>query len=199
MNKVKKRQECDTLSDEAIIELYWKRNENAIAETDKKYKRYLYRIAYNILHDKMDCEECLNDTYMGTWSTIPPQRPSVFQAFLSKIMRNTAVTKYKRNTASKRVPSEMTISLEELSDTMPYALSAEEEHLLSEVSRIISEYLRSIPERSAFIFICRYYCSDKISDIADMLHISDRTVFRDLTEIREGLKERLIKEGYDLG
>ena len=184
------------LADEAIIELYWNRNESAIIETDRKYKGYLYTIAYNILHDSMDCEECLNDTYLGTWNTIPPERPSIFQAFLSKIMRNTAVVRYKRNTASKRIPSEMTVSLAELGDSMPYSPSAEDEYLVSQVSRVVSDFLRSLPERNAFIFICRYYCSDRIADIAAMLHISERTVFRELTAMREELKGILTKEGY---
>ncbi len=196
MNNEKRPLDREVLADEAIIELYWKRNEQAIEETDRKYKKYLHTIAYNILHDEMDCEECLNDTYLGTWNTIPPERPSIFQAFLSKIMRNTAVVRYKKNTAFKRIPSEMTVSLEELDESLPDAPSAEEEYLISQVSRVISEYLRALPERSAFIFICRYYCSDRIADIAAMLHIGERTVFRELKELRAGLKELLIKEGY---
>ncbi len=186
----------NVLEDSTIIELYWARDEKAIVETDRKYKKYLYTIAYNILHDNMDCEECLNDTYLGTWNTIPPARPSVFQAFISKIMRNTAVVRYKKNTASKRVPSEMTVSLHELGETIPHGLSVEEEYMVTRIGRIISNYLRSLSERGAFIFICRYYCSDKISDIAEMLHISESTVFRELTSIREGLKKLLEKEGF---
>ena len=107
MNIETKKRARTLLEDEEIIELYWARNERAISETDKKYKNYLYTIAYNILHDALDCEECLNDTYLGTWNTIPPTRPNVFQAFISKIMRNTAIGRYNKNTADKRVPSEM--------------------------------------------------------------------------------------------
>ena len=196
MDKEKDTYSQKLLADEAIIELYWKRNERAIEETDRKYKGYLYTIAYNILHDNMDSEECLNDTYLGTWNAIAPERPSIFQAFLSKIMRNTAVVRYKKHAALKRIPSEMTVSLEEIGDSLPYSPSAEDEYLVSQVSRIVSDFLRSLPERSAFIFICRYYCSDRTADIAAMLHISERTVFRELTEMRERLKEIFIKEGY---
>ena len=184
------------LPDDVIIDLYWNRNEQAIDETDRKYKSYLFTVAYNILHDDMDCEECLNDTYLGTWNAIPPTRPSIFQAFLSKIMRNTAVVRYKKNTAYKRIPSEMTVSLDELGKYLPEADSAEEKFFTSQLARLISDYLRSLPEQSAFIFICRYYLSDRIADIAAMLHISERTVFRELTDIRNGLKELLIKEEY---
>lgn len=186
----------NVMEDEKIIELYWDRNEQAIAETDKKYKRYLYGIAYNILHNDPDCEECLNDTYLGTWNAIPPSRPSIFQIFLSKIMRNTAITRYKRNSADKRIPSEMTVSLEELDQCIPKSLSTEEEYLVSELSRILSGYIRSLSEDDAFVFFCRYYCSDKISDIASMLRVSERTVFRKLTDIKQDLKKLLEKEGY---
>lgn len=191
--EINKRKE---LSDEEIIELYWARNEMAISETDKKYKKYLYTIAYNILHDKLDCEECLNDTYLGTWNSIPPARPSIFQAFISKIMRNTAVVRYKRNTAQKRSSTQLTVSLDELGESLPHVPSAEEEYLAGALSHIISDYLRSLPERMAFVFVCRYYCSDKVSDIAAMLRVSERTVFNDLTAIRNGLRAILVKEGY---
>ena len=196
MNKELKKNVRELLDDEEIIELYWARNERAIGETDKKYKGYLYTIAYNILHDRLDCEECLNDTYLGTWNSIPPARPNVFQAFLSKIMRNTAVGRYNKNTASKRIPSEMTVSLEEFVECLPSEISAEEQYFISEVGKILSKFIRTLPERSAFIFICRYYCSDKIADIAEMLHVSESTVFRELNSIRDELKEILIKEGY---
>lgn len=196
MKKVLYTQPREILSDEEIIELYWNRNEFAILETDKKYKNYLHCIAYNILHNELDCEECLNDTYLGTWNAIPPTRPTIFQIFLSKIMRNTAIVRYRRNNAYKRIPSEMTVSLDELGDCIPYHESAEEDYQIKELAKLISDFLRSLPERSAFVFIARYYCSDKISDIAQMLHISESTVFRELNSIRKKLKELLIKEGY---
>ena len=196
MNNETKKRTGRLLEDEEIIELYWARNERAIDETDKKYKGYLYTIAYNILHDDLDCEECLNDTYLGTWNTIPPTRPNVFQAFISKIMRNVAVGRYNKNTAEKRIPAEMTVSMGEFVECLPQTITIEEEYFIGEVSKILSQFLRELPERSAFVFVCRYYCSDKITDIAEMLHVSESTVFRELMYIREQLKERLIKEGY---
>lgn len=196
MNKKKENLTYEVMEDDKIISLYWARDEQAITETDKKYKRYLYSIAYNILHDAMDCDECLNDTYLGTWNAIPPARPHVFQAFLSKIMRNTATVRYKRNTADKRIPSEMTISLEELDQCIPHGLTVEEEYTITELGRVLSKYLRELSDNDAFIFFCRYYCSDKISDIAQMLHINERTVYRKLTAMRQNLKALLEKEGF---
>lgn len=184
------------LDDERIVALYWQREEKAISETDRKYGKYLYTIAYNILHNDPDSEECLNDTYLGTWNAIPPAKPTLFQAFVSKIMRNIAVVRYKKNHASFRVPSEMTVSLEELEQQLPYEPSAADDYAVYKLSRLLSDYLRKMPEKRAFIFICRYYCADRIVDIASMLHVSESTVYRELDEIKKGLREILIKEGY---
>ena len=183
------------LSDEAIIELYWSRNEKAIKETDRKYGKYLFTIAYNIVHDDLDCEECLNDTYLGTWNKIPPTRPSVFQIFLSRIMRNIAVDRFRKKTANCRVPSEMTVSLEELDDCMASDISVEEEVAIREISVKLNAFLRSLEERAEFIFVCRYYYADKISDIARMLQVAESTVFRELSDMRNSLKSYLESEG----
>ena len=183
------------LSDEEIIELYWNRNEKAITATDDKYRQFLFTIAYNIVHDDLDCEECLNDTYLGTWNRIPPTRPNVFQAFLARIMRNIAVNRFKHNTAAKRVPSELTVSLEELEGYMRSDLTVEDEIAIGQLSDALNAYLRNLPERERLVFMCRYYYADKVIEIADMMGISRNTITKYLTDIREGLKDHLIKEG----
>lgn len=183
------------LPDEEIVELYWNRDEKAITATDDKYRQFLFTIAYNIVHDNLDCEECLNDTYLGTWNRIPPTRPNVFQAFLSRIMRNIAVNRYKHNTAAKRVPSELTVSLEELEHCMRSDLTVEEEVAIKRLSDALNDYLCALPERDRLVFMCRYYYADKVIEIADMLGISRNTVTKYLDNIREGLKEHLIEEG----
>ena len=187
------------LPDEEIIELYWKRDEKGIEQTDKKYGKYLYVIAYNIVHDRLDCEECLNDTYLGAWNQIPPQRPNVFQVFLSRIMRNIAVDKLRYNTAAKRVPSEMMVSLSELDECMTSDPTVEEELATKELGLLLNAYLRKLNDREQFIFVCRYYYADKIAAIASMLQTSEATIFRELSAIREGLKEHLEKEGVQRG
>ena len=98
------------ISDEEIVSLYWQQNEDAIQLTSDKYGKFLYRIAYNILHDHSDCEECQNDTYHRVWNRIPPTRPNAFRAFLAAIMRNVAIDKYYENVSKKRIPSEFTVS-----------------------------------------------------------------------------------------
>ena len=194
MNTQKEKQSEKTLPDEAIIELYWQRNEQAIIETDRKYGKYLFTIAYNIVHDRLDCEECVNDTYLGTWNRIPPQRPNVFQVFLSRIMRNIAVDKLRANSAQKRVPSEMIVSLDELDDCMA-CMDEVEEALLQDVSRALNSFLKTLNDREQFVFVCRYYYGDKISSIAHMLQIGEATVYRELATIRANLKDFMEKEG----
>lgn len=193
------RKEEAFLADEQIIDLYWKRDEDAIKQTDRKYGKYLYVIAYNIVHDRLDCEECLNDTYLGTWNRIPPQRPNVFQVFLSRIMRNIAIDKFRHNRASKRVPSEMLVSLEELDDCMPGAPSTEDELANDRLGKLLNDFVQALDDRKQFIFVCRYYYADKVSLIAHMLQLGEATIFRELAEIRENLKNHLEKEGICLG
>ena len=190
-NDLKKTRE--QLSDEEIIELYWSRNEKAIEATDSKYGKYLFTIAYNIVHDKLDCEECINDTYLGTWNRIPPTRPNSFQLFITKIIRNISIDKFRKKTADRRVPSEMTVSLGELDDCI-YSESVEDEYKIVEMARILNKYLNELPDKSEFVFVCRYYYADKISEIAKMMKISESTVYRELGQIREGLKALLEKE-----
>ena len=102
-----------TMSDVQIVELYWQRNEQAIKETDIKYKKFLLSVAYNIVHDTCDSEECLNDTYIGAWNSIPPARPTLLQAFLATIMRRTAIDCYKARKRQKRIASELTATRQE--------------------------------------------------------------------------------------
>lgn len=183
------------LPDEEIIDLYWSRDERAIIATDDKYRQFLFAIAYNIVHDNLDCEECLNDTYLGTWNRIPPTRPNIFQAFLGRIMRNIAVNRYRHKTAAKRVPSEMTVSLEELEGYMRSDRTLDDEIAIGQLSESLNSFLRNLPERERLIFMCRYYYADKVLEIADMLGISRNTVTNYLGAIREGLKNHLIEEG----
>ncbi|MBQ7383376.1 MAG: sigma-70 family RNA polymerase sigma factor [Clostridia bacterium] len=196
MDKREKNNSAAQLSDEAIIELYWNREECAISATDDKYGRYLFTIAYNIVRDELDCEECLNDTYLGTWNSIPPTRPNIFQVFLSKIMRNVALDKYRKNSASKRIPSEMIVSIDELDKYMVYDMSAQEEFLIRDIGRLLSDYLRELPDKEEFMFVCRYYYADYISDIAKMLEMNPKTVSKALAKLRDDLKAKLEKEGY---
>ena len=197
MQQEKESREGELLSDEAIIDLYWNRDEKAIDETDRKYRSYLYKIAYNIVHDRLDCEECLNDTYLGTWNRIPPTKPNIFQVFLARIMRNIAVDRLRKTEAEKRVSSEMIVSLDELEGVLTYERTPEETMQIAEISRVLNDFLYSLEAREEFVFICRYYYADCVSEIARMLELSPSTVYRELESLRARLKERLEKGGID--
>ena len=183
------------LSDEQIVELYWLRDERAIRETDFKYQSYLFSIAYNLVHDRLDSEECLNDTYLGAWNAMPPSRPTVLKAFLTTIMRRVAINRYHNNLKKTVVPSEMTVALSELEaflsddDRIEDALDAER------LGRVISDFVRSLPKRKRFIFISRYYVADSIDTIAKNLDLSRSMVNKELAAIRSALKEKLESEG----
>lgn len=186
------------IADEKIVELYWARDERAIKETDVKYGKYLFTIAYNILHDRLDCEECVNDTYLGTWNSIPPARPTVFHVFLSRITRNISINRYKKEHAAKRIPGELLVSLEELEESAPLPSMEEDDEAVRLLSRIFNEFVATLSQREEFVFVCRYYYSDKVDTIAKMLEVDTRTVYRDLEKIKSGLREKLESEGYSI-
>ncbi len=186
------------MADEQIIELYWQRDENALKQTEAKYGRMLFSIAYNILHDRSDCEECQNDTLLCVWNRIPPIRPNVFSAFISKIMRDIAVDKYKEKTREKRIPSELTVSMDDLNDMLYSDDSPDAEYLAEELGKIISDYVRSLSDRQQYIFIERYYLFATIESIATELGIGLATVHRETEKIKQGLKAHLEKNGVYL-
>lgn len=192
-----KRTEQSIIADEQIIELYWQREEQAIKETDKKYGQFLFRIAYNILHERSDCEECQNDTYLGVWNAIPPTKPTVFPAFITRIMRRIALDRYKEKTAKRRIPSEYTVSMEDLKDTLHSNETVDLEYAAEELGKIISDYVRSLTDRRRYIFIDRFYLAESVDTIASDLAISVPTVYREIDKIKQGLKTYLeSKEVY---
>ena len=186
------------MNDERIIELFFERKECAIAETERKYGRYLSNIAYNILFDTEDSEECVNDTYMKAWNTIPPQKPMVFRTFLGKITRRLAIDVFRKKHAEKRGNSEFALSLSELDECIPDNLSAETAFEEKELSESINRFLSSLPEENRNIFLCRYFYSDSIKDIASFFQSNESKIKSSLFRSRKALKEHLEKEGFSL-
>lgn len=186
------------MSDEQIVELYWQRDERAIRETDRKYQHFLLTVAHNILRDAQDCEECLNDTYLGAWNAIPPARPKVLQAFLATIMRRTAIDRYKAGKRQKRIDSELTVALSEVEEFLADGSDPAAELDAHELGRVISEFIRALPKRRMYIFMSRYYTARPIGEIARLLGCSESTVNKEIAAIKRDLKEKLEKEGYSL-
>lgn len=186
------------MRDDEIIKLYFERNEAAITETEAAYGRYMLKIAYNILADTEDCKECVNDTYLKVWNSIPPHKPAVLSAYLGKIARETAIDIYRKQNRSKRKPSEYTFALDEISECVSGKENTENAVDAKLLGKEISRFLHSVSEQSCTVFTMRYYRCDSISDIARHLNMSESKVKGILHRTRKGLKKHLIKEGFEL-
>lgn len=182
-------------SDEKIVDMYWQRDPDAIQETDQKYGRLLQSTAFNILADLEDSEECQNDAYLKIWNAIPSARPAEFYAFIIQITRRIAIDRYREKSRKKRVPSQLTLSIEELNHSLRSGMSVEEEYDAKILGELITEYVRSLDDRQQYIFVDRYYMAEPVERIASDLSISVRTAYREIEKIRAGLKKYLEGNG----
>lgn len=186
------------MEDEQIIELYWRRSEDAITETSKKYGAYCHTISFNILGNAEDSEECVNDTYWKTWSLLPPTRPTVFSAFLAKITRNLSLDRYRARSAEKRGGGRMALALEELSTCVPapdHAEAVVERQVLVDA---LDRFLAGLRPEQRKIFLRRYWYLSSVREIASYLGISESKVKTTLLRTRAALREHLEKEGIAL-
>ncbi len=179
------------MDDKNIVQLYWARSEIAITETAKKYGKYCYTIAYNILADHEYSLECLNDTYLNMWNTIPPHHPDNLLPFLSKIVRNVSLNKYNHIHADKRGGSQIPLCLEELGDLTSNLKNAAEELALSE---ILNTFLSKLAPETRIIFIRRYWFFYSIKEIAMEYGLTESKVKMTLMRTRSKLKQYLEKE-----
>ena len=186
----------EALSDQSIVDLFFARDESAITSVATKYGNYMHTIAVNILSDCEDCEECKNDAYLALWNSIPPNHPSNFKAYIAKIIRTISINRYKEKTRQKRVPSEYTISIDELSECIPGNNDAETSYDAKLLQQIMNSFILSLSHRKRYIFISRYFCGDSIDSIAGSIKISGSMVFYELAQIRKQLKKTLEQEGF---
>ena len=183
------------MDDSQIIDLYWARQGSAISETNKKYGRYLFSIANHILAQYEDSEECVNDTYLGAWNSIPPHKPTVLSTYLGKITRRLALKKHRGNTAQKRGGTEADLSLEELSDCIPAEQTIDAQMDNRELAEVLNRFLSELPAPQRQAFVCRYWYCDSISEIAQRFSWSESKVKMLLLRTREKLRQYLKKEG----
>jgi len=186
------------MDDEVILDLYWDRNESAIRETEKKYGAYCRSIAWNILRDKADTEETLNDTWMKTWDAIPPQRPNVFSVWLGTITRNLSINRLRRADAKKRKAHRLELSYEELQECVPGRDDMEAYFSAQELGALLDEFLRQLPLKDRCVFLRRYWYMDTGREIARRYHMTEAGVKSNLHRTRIKLREFLQKEGYEL-
>ena len=183
------------LSDDEIIELYWERNENAIKHTDVKYRAYLMKVANNILHDLQDSEECLNDTYLSAWNTLPPERPYLLKAYLTAIIRNLSLITFRKQNAYKRAAQSQEVSLSELEDVLADCNDTNHEHMLAIA---IEEFVASLDAQKRYIFLSRYYFGKSIDDVASEMGVSRSKISKQIAQIKQALKQKLTEEGIGL-
>jgi RNA polymerase sigma-70 factor (ECF subfamily) len=184
------------MKDEEIVKLYWVRDEQAISESSAKYGSYCMTIAWNILSDDEDAKECVNDTWLHAWNSMPPQKPSLLSSFLGKITRNLSINRYKEKHRVKRGGNNIDLILEELEDVVSGNESPEETILKSELKKEMDNFLSSLPDIQKFMFIRRYWYADSISDIASRFATTNNNVSVTLSRIRKELRSHLRGRGY---
>ena len=184
------------MEDNTIIDLYWNRSEEAITQTDVKYGRYCYRIAYNILSNQEDAEESVSDTYMAAWNHIPPTRPNVLSTFLGRITRNISISRWRSLGAQRRGGGETDLAFEELRDCVSGKQSIENELIAKEALQVLNVFLRNLPRENRIVFMRRYWYLDPIANIAANYGFSQGKVKTMLCRDRKKLKQMLTKEGY---
>ncbi len=184
------------MEDEAIVKLYFARDERAVQETDKKYGSYCFTLANGILHNDQDAEETVSDTYMKAWQSIPPKKPDMLKLFLAKITRNLAFSRWRKYTADKRGGGEMELVLEELEGCIAASGAVDDKLNARELVLTIRSFLNTLPAREQDIFLRRYFFVEESETIANRYGMKKATVQRTLSRTREKLKTYLTKEGY---
>lgn len=185
------------MDDSKIIELFFERSEQAIIELSNKYGAKCSKVADNILNNKLDSEECVNDAYLVVWNTIPPQKPDPLLSYVFRIVRNLALKKYHENTAQKR-NSIYDAALDEIADCIPASYSVEDEIAAKEVAGFMDCFLETLDRESRIMFVRRYWHADSIEELGILFHKSKHYVSVRLSRIRKALKQYLKEKGVSV-
>lgn len=186
------------MDDERIIDLYWRRDEQAVTETDTKYGAYCHAIALNILGLREDAEECVNDTYAHAWDAMPPQRPRRLRLWLARVTRNISLNRFARGHAQRRGGGRMSILLSELDECLPDPRGLEQIEDARELGRVINAWLATQKKQDRTAFMRRYWCGESVADIAQSIGIGANTLSKRLSRMRGSLKNYLEREGVAL-
>lgn len=184
------------MEDSQIMELYWQRSADAIAQTAGKYGAYCLAIAEHILRSAEDSEECVNDTWLRAWNAIPPQRPGSLRMFLAKITRNLAFDRLRAQSAEKRGGGEITLVLDELAEGLGGGTDTEAVCEVRELRRFMGRFVSSLPEREGNVLVRRYFFAEPVAEIAERYGLSENNVMVMLSRTRKKLRTQLKKEGY---
>lgn len=182
------------MEDADIIDLYYGREESAIVETRMKYGRMLISISLGILKNMQDAEECENDTYLKTWNAIPPERPNVFSAFLSKIIRNLSLNKYDEQHAQKRNITDIPVLIDELAECIPDRNNVDDYMDEQVLKQAVNMFLKTLKEDDRIIFMRRYWFCESVQDISERYGYGTSRIKMSLLRTRQKLKKRLKDE-----
>ena len=185
------------MEDNQIIELYFSRDESALTETANKYGTFCLRIAMHVVNVREDAEECVNDTYHAAWNQIPPIRPDSFKAFLGRIVRNFAISKYRAMHARKRFNG-LEVMLSELKDCIPSTESVEQEIEAKELTEYINAWLAGLKPEDRALFVCRYWYGDEVRDLAKRCGVTGTRMTQRMLRLRRKLKAFLEEKGVVL-
>ena len=183
------------MEDGKIIDLYWARSQQAIAESEEKYGPYCHTIARRILDREEDAEECVNDTWLRAWNAMPPQRPGILSAFFGKLTRNLSLDRWRRLKAAKRGGNQVELALHELEDCLPDRRSPDEALEAEETAALISAFLRRQPELDRALFVRRYFHLEPLDELGVRFGLSAGQVKSRLHRLRVRLREELEREG----
>lgn len=184
------------MEDTQIIDLYWQRDDSAISCTDEKYGAYCYTVAHRILESPQDSEECVNDTWLRAWNSMPPQRPQRLRMFLAAITRNLSLDRVRGRLTQRRGGGSLDLALEELEGCVSGSPEVEDEAIARELGSSIDRFLATLTQRNRSIFLRRYFFLDTAEDIARRYGITAGAVTASLHRTRQKLREHLKKEGY---
>ena len=182
------------MKDDKIVNLFWNRDEDAIVQIAVKYGAYCHSIAFNILSIKEDAEECVSDTWMSAWNSMPPQKPTNLRIWLGKVTRNCALNLWNRNHAKKRYNG-MEELLDELADCLPSNDSISQTLQAKELNAIINNWIKSLSESDKALFIRRYWGGESLTDLAKNWHTTPAKLAQKMYKLRCELKSVLQKEG----
>ena len=183
------------LEDSLIIDLFFERKEQALEELDSKYGHAVKKTASNILSDRLDVEECVNNTYLRCWNSIPPQNPNPLVSYVCRIARNLAVNRYHANKAEKR-RGNYDLILDELEESIPSCMDMESETEAKELTAEVNLFLAGLGREDRILFVRRYFYADTVTELAAQTGDSANHISVRLFRLRGKLKKMLAKEGY---
>lgn len=185
------------IEDEKIIDLFFERSEQGIRELDKKYGKVFFKLSYNIVNNRQDAEECVNDAYLGAWNAIPPARPDPLLTYICKIVRNVSLKSYHRKEAAKRSGSH-TVAMEEIEACIASPNTVESEFEAKELARIIEGFLETLNSENRVIFVRRYWFAESCRDIAELVGLTEKNITVRLTRLRKKMRDFLTERGVFL-